>query len=182
MISTANNLLAIAKVPADAHDSLEILFSAHSLPLSVVERGDTYPQEVAGTVDRVMQKLNYQHVYRLTWQSAVGPKWLGPQTVETVKKLGSKGRKAVVVVPIAFTSDHIETLSEIDIEIQEEAHKSGIKHFVRAGALNDSKTFTNAMAHVVASHLKANEKYSALYPIRCPGCTNDQCRNTSFLQ
>ncbi|GAB5579523.1 ferrochelatase [Prionailurus iriomotensis] len=103
--------------PPEKRSEVVILFSAHSLPMSVVNRGDPYPQEVGATVQRVMDKLGYSNPYRLVWQSKVGPMpWLGPQTDETIKGLCERGRKNILLVPIAFTSDHIETLYELDIE------------------------------------------------------------------
>lgn len=90
--------------------------------MSVVNRGDTYPSEVAATVNAVMHRLNYQNPYRLVWQSQVGPSaWLGPQTIDAIKGYAKKGVNDMLLVPIAFTSDHIETLFELDLEYIEEA-------------------------------------------------------------
>ncbi|XP_050624021.1 ferrochelatase, mitochondrial isoform X6 [Macaca thibetana thibetana] len=103
--------------PLEKRSEVVILFSAHSLPMSVVNRGDPYPQEVSATVQNVMERLGYCNPYRLVWQSKVGPMpWLGPQTDESIKGLCERGRKNILLVPIAFTSDHIETLYELDIE------------------------------------------------------------------
>lgn len=83
----------------------------------MVNRGDPYPAEVGATVQRVMEALNFSHPYRLVWQSKVGPlPWLGPQTDEAIKGLCSNGRKNILLVPIAFVNDHIETLHELDLE------------------------------------------------------------------
>jgi ferrochelatase len=83
----------------------------------------------------------------------------------------------VLVVPIAFTSDHIETLSELDREYGEVAHHAGITHYRRANALNDRPRFLGALAEIVQEHLHAGVPYSTQYPVRCAGCTNPQCRN-----
>ena len=92
--------------------------------MEIVNRGDSYPSEVAATVEAVMKKLNYRNPYRLVWQSQVGPKpWLGPKTDKAILGLGEKGHNDQLLVPIAFTSDHIETLFELDLEYGEEAHK-----------------------------------------------------------
>ena len=105
-----------------------ILYSAHSLPLSAVERGDPYPHEVAATVYAVNEKLGFSNPWRVVWQSQVGPrKWLEPKTDEVLAEFSKRGRRSVVVVPIAFTSDHIETLHELDIEFGEEAEKANLK-------------------------------------------------------
>ena len=89
--------------------------------MQVVDRGDPYPSEVSSTVSRVMDELGHSHPYRLVWQSKVGPlPWLGPQTDDAIKGLAKKGEKNILLVPIAFTSDHIETLYELDLEYAKE--------------------------------------------------------------
>lgn len=108
--------------PEAERSSVVLLFSAHSLPMSVVNRGDPYPPEVAATVHSVMNRLGNRNPYRTVWQSQVGPSaWLGPQTSDAIKGLGKKGHNNMLLVPIAFTSDHIETLFELDLEYLEEA-------------------------------------------------------------
>lgn len=82
----------------------------------------------------------------------------------------------MLAVPIAFTSDHIETLYEIDLEYGEDAVKEGIAHFKRAPSLNDEPLLTDAMADIVAGHLKAGEPASPMYALNCPGCVNPACR------
>jgi protoporphyrin/coproporphyrin ferrochelatase len=107
--------------PADRNKAV-LLFSAHSLPMSVVNRGDPYILEVSSTVSAVMNRLGNKNPYRLVWQSQVGPSaWMGMQTNEALKGLARLGQKKVVLVPIAFTSDHIETLFELDLEYGSEA-------------------------------------------------------------
>jgi len=87
-------------------------------------RGDSYPAEVAATVHAVMDELGHSHPYKLVWQSQVGPSpWLGPQTNVSIKGLAGKGWKNMALVPIAFTSDHIETLFELDKEYVKEAEE-----------------------------------------------------------
>lgn len=113
--------------PPEERDDAVILFSAHSLPMSVVNRGDTYPSEVAHTVHQVMERLGQKYQYRLVWQSQVGPQtWLGPQTSDAIKGYGEAGKKNLLLVPIAFTTDHIETLFELDLEYGKEAEE--VKH------------------------------------------------------
>lgn len=163
--------------PAD-RDDVVIVFSAHSLPMSVVNRGDAYPAEVGATVHEVMKRLDYRHQHLLAYQSEVGPvPWLGPSTEKVIEELGAKRRKNVLVVPVAFTSDHIETLHELDIEYGELAEKAGIENYVRAPALNDMPKFMDALAEVVSEHLRSGEPCSRQYGLRCPGCVNPQCRN-----
>jgi ferrochelatase len=163
--------------PADRDKTL-ILFSAHSLPLDVIDRGDSYPQEVGASVQRVIEQLGRQNPYILAYQSDVGPvRWLGPSTEQVLRRLGARGQKRVLVVPIAFTSDHIETLSELDREYGEVAHRAGITDYKRAPALNDRPLFLDGLAQIVRDHLASGARHSSQYLTRCAGCINPQCRN-----
>uniref|UniRef100_A0A8C0VBX8 Ferrochelatase n=1 Tax=Cyanistes caeruleus TaxID=156563 RepID=A0A8C0VBX8_CYACU len=166
--------------PPDKRKEVVILFSAHSLPMSVVNRGDPYPQEVGATVQRVMEKLNYSNPYRLVWQSKVGPMpWLGPQTDETIKGLCQRGKRNMLLVPIAFTSDHIETLYELDIEYaQVLASECGVENIRRAESLNGNPLFSKALADLVCSHLQSNEVCSRQLTLCCPLCVNPVCRES----
>jgi ferrochelatase len=162
--------------PAD-RDQVLILFSAHSLPLDVIDRGDAYPQEIGASVQAVVERLARPNPYLLAFQSEVGPvRWLGPSTERVIKRLGARGQKQLLVVPIAFTSDHIETLSELDREYGEVAHRVGITQYKRSPALNDRPQFMDALADVVREHLASGRAYSSQYRTRCPGCVNPQCR------
>ncbi|MBA3258855.1 MAG: ferrochelatase [Gemmatimonadales bacterium] len=163
--------------PAD-RGRVVLLFSAHSLPLDVIDRGDPYPQEIGASVQRVVERLSAPNPYILAYQSDVGPvRWLGPSTERVIRRLGARGEKRVLVVPIAFTSDHIETLSELDREYGEVAHRVGITQFRRAPALNERPRFLDALADLVHRHLRSGEVYGTQYLLRCPGCANPQCRN-----
>eukprot|EP00127_Corallochytrium_limacisporum_P005007 Clim_evm3s197 gene=Clim_evmTU3s197 len=165
-------------------DSAVILFTAHSLPMSVVNRGDPYPQEVAASVQRVMEGLNFSNPYRLVWQSKVGPQeWLGAQTEDALEGLHRNGRNNVVLVPIAFTSDHIETLFELDLEYIQDGREKGM-NIVRTESMNDNPVFINAMADMVKAHLDRSEKCSKQMLLRCPGCINETCGDAKqfFLQ
>ena len=163
--------------PEDVRDSVVLLYSAHSLPMSVVNRGDPYPSEVAATVWAVQQKLGHRNPYRLVWQSQVGPSaWLGEQTAETVPNLIKKGQKDIALIPIAFTSDHIETLFEIDQEVIHEANEAGAEGRVRrVESLNGSPTFIGALADLAGNHLKSGEICSKQMGLRCPGCKSEKC-------
>jgi ferrochelatase len=154
-----------------------LLFSAHSLPLDVIDRGDAYPQEIGASVQAVVERLGRPNPYLLAYQSEVGPvRWLGPSTEKVIRRLGARGVKQLLVVPIAFTSDHIETLSELDLEYGEVAHEVGITEYRRTPALNDRPRFLDALADVVREHLASGQAYSSLYRTRCAGCQNRQCR------
>lgn len=163
-----------AKWEGNEMDRPVILFSAHSLPMSVVNRGDPYVSEVAMTVGAVMRELG-DWPYRLVWQSQVGPSaWMGQQTQEAVKGLARLGRKNAVLVPVAFTSDHIETLFELDLEYVKEGQELGMD-VQRAESLNGSPTFIRALADIAAAHLGGKEHTSVQMQLRCPGCTNTTC-------
>jgi len=168
----------LAQFSDEDREDVLIVFSAHSLPMSVVNRGDAYPAEVGATTHEVMKKLNYAYEHLVAYQSEVGPvPWLGPSTEDVIEELGKKKRKNVLIVPIAFTSDHIETLHELDIEYGELAEHAGITNYVRAPALNGMPLFQDALAEIVAEHLKSGEACTKQYGMRCPGCVNPQCRN-----
>lgn len=159
-------------------EDVVILFSAHSLPMGIINRGDPYPAEISASVHEVMKRLGDRHQHLVCYQSEVGPvPWLGPSTESVIAELGKKKRRNVLVVPIAFTSDHIETLHELDIEYGELAAKAGITKYVRSPAFNDMPMFQDALADIVAEHLRSGEACSLQYGLRCPGCVNPQCRD-----
>lgn len=163
--------------PEAERDDVMVLFSAHSLPLSIIDRGDSYPAEIGASVSRVVQAIGLRNPHLVSFQSEVGPvRWLGPSTEKVIEQFAKSGRKNLLIVPIAFTSDHIETLSELDIEYAELAHSLGMTGFRRAPALNVRTEFLDALADIVAQHLAARTPWSPQYVTRCPGCTNDQCR------
>jgi len=167
---------AINKIPLDKRAKAVLIFSAHSIPTERVDKGDAYPQECAATVQRVVDELRlrgYNNKYVLAFQSQVGPRpWLGPKTPDVITGLAKKGFKHQIIIPIAFTSDHIETLFEIDIEFKEIADQNKVETFIRAESLNDSETFTTALAETVAAHLKEKELHSPNYKLNCAGCIN----------
>lgn len=170
----AQNIEAqLATYPEAERKDVVLLFSAHSLPMSVVNRGDTYPAEVAATVYAVMQRLGFNNPYRLCWQSQVGPSaWLGAQTSDTVANYVARGQTNLILIPIAFTSDHIETLYELDQEVIHEAGHPGVK---RAESLNGSPIFIQALADIAVAHLRSGENCSRSMGLRCQGCTSHRC-------
>ncbi|XP_029435518.1 ferrochelatase, mitochondrial isoform X1 [Rhinatrema bivittatum] len=170
----------LSMFPVEKRGDVVILFSAHSLPMSVVNRGDPYPQEVGATVQKVMEKLGNSNPYRLVWQSKVGPMaWLGPQTNEAIKGLCQMGKRNILLVPIVFTTDHIETLYELDIEYaQVLANECGVENIRRAESLNGNPLFSKALADLVYSHITSNEICSKQLTLRCPLCVNPVCGET----
>jgi ferrochelatase len=166
--------------PAEVRSRVVVVFSAHSVPMMVVHRGDPYVQEVAATTQAVMDRIPAadRPPFVLAWQSKVGfLPWMGPSTAGVLKGLARQGHEDVLVVPVTFTTDHIETLYEVDVEYAELAHQLGIKRFHRAQGLNDSPRFVQALAELTASHLDANELCTPQYPYNCHGCTNPMCRS-----
>ncbi|KAK6454422.1 uncharacterized protein RJT20DRAFT_58510 [Scheffersomyces xylosifermentans] len=157
----------ISEFPEEDRDMIVILFSAHSLPMDIVNRGDSYPAEVATTVYAIMEKLNFKFPYRLVWQSQVGPKpWLGGQTAKIVGKLEKRDDiKGIILVPVAFTSDHIETLHELDIELVEECENP--EKIKRAESLNGNEVFIEGLADLVKGHLQSGELYSNQLELDC---------------
>jgi ferrochelatase len=131
-------------------DRAHIVFSAHGLPLSLIERGDPYAKHVEETVRLVMQCGAWKNRHTLCYQSKVGRrKWLSPSLTETIEKLAHMGEKQLLVVPVAFVTEHIETLHEINIEARDEAGKLGIEQFEMMPAVGDSPTFISALADLV---------------------------------
>ncbi|MEH2329791.1 ferrochelatase [Nostoc sp.] len=137
-------------------DEVHIFFSAHGVPKSYVEEaGDPYQVEIEECTALIMQTLNRPNAHTLAYQSRVGPvEWLQPYTEDALKELGAQGVKDLVVVPISFVSEHIETLQEIDIEYREVAEESGIHNFRRVPAPNTHPVFINALAELVIDALK----------------------------
>lgn len=127
-----------------------IIFSAHSVPVALIERGDPYQRQVERTVELIMSRGDFSNRHRLCYQSKVGAsKWLQPSLHKTLRNLAADGVTSVCVVPIAFVSDHVETLAEINHEAREEAAKLGITRFEMTVGLNDCPLFIDALAQLV---------------------------------
>lgn len=137
-------------------DRVHIFFSAHGVPQSYVdEAGDPYQQEIEECTRLIMKALNRPNDYTLAYQSRVGPvEWLKPYTEDALKELGEKGIKDLLVIPISFVSEHIETLEEIDIEYREVAEEAGIENFQRVPALNTHPTFIDSLAQLTVESLE----------------------------
>ncbi|XP_074597627.1 ferrochelatase, mitochondrial [Brevipalpus obovatus] len=170
----------LAQFPDQVRKDVVILFSAHALPMSAVNRGDPYPTEVGSTVIQVMKALNWSHPFRLVWQSKVGPaQWLSPQTDEALEGFVRLGYKNFLIVPISFVNEHIETLHELDIEYAEElGQKLGIENVRRVPAPNDHPAFIQGMANIVKKHLESNLVCSPQLLLRCPHCVSKTCHQT----
>ena len=130
-------------------DGLFLLFSAHGVPQALIDGGDPYRSETERTVAAVMRFFpGLPH--GISYQSKVGPTaWLPPDTVFEVTRLAREGVKTLVVVPVSFVSEHIETLHELDVRLAAHARKAGIQSFLRAPALNDAPGFIAALKDLV---------------------------------
>ncbi|NJN22205.1 MAG: ferrochelatase [Leptolyngbya sp. RL_3_1] len=137
-----------------------IFFSAHGVPVSYVEEaGDPYQREMEHCVELIMQALNRPNAHTLAYQSRVGPvEWLQPYTEDAIQELAAEQVEALVVVPISFVSEHIETLQEIDMEYREVADEAGIPTFRRVPALNTHPIFIEDMAAMVTEALASPDR------------------------
>jgi ferrochelatase len=143
---------ALARFPQSS--AVEIVFSAHSVPVAVIAQGDPYQPQIEETVRRLMRRGGWSNRHRLCYQSKVGAsKWLQPSLRRTIRDLAAERVREVCVVPIAFVSDHVETLAEIDHEAREQAAALGIRQFEMTSGLNDSPTFIAALADLVEGAL-----------------------------
>lgn len=146
----------IRKELAEFHDpdNVHILFSAHSIPQRYVKSGDPYLDQTSETVELIVDSLGRRNPYQLAFQSKLGPvKWLEPSTSEVILKLGREDVDQVLVVPVSFVSEHIETLYELDIQYRKVAEDAGIAQFRRVPALNSDPTFIRALRELVQGAL-----------------------------
>lgn len=122
------------------NDEYFILFSAHSLPQKIIDRGDPYKAQIEKSVELIMKNFTNKHM--ISYQSKVGPvKWLEPATDKTIENLAKQGVKKLCLVPISFVSEHSETLYEMDYLYKNMAKDLGIKHFVRVPTLQTNPTY-----------------------------------------
>ena len=144
----------LERFPEEVRDDVQIVFSAHGTPMSMVKNGDPYSGQICDTVEMVMDARNRSHEHHLCFQSKVGPvKWLEPATDTMIEELAEKGKKHLLIVPISFVSDHVETLFELDIEYREDADKNNIENYIVMKGLNDSPTFIQALKEITINAL-----------------------------
>jgi protoporphyrin/coproporphyrin ferrochelatase len=144
---------ALAGFPAGSRPTL--LVSAHGLPKHFIDAGDPYCDHIRVTMEGVLSRLpDLPHV--LGYQSRVGPvEWIGPSTDHVIRDLAAQGVEDVLVIPISFVSDHVETLYEVDLLYGDGARRLGIKNFRRTESLNDFPPFLDALADLVEPKLRA---------------------------
>lgn len=137
-------------------ERVEIVFSAHSVPMAVIERGDPYQHQIEQTVELLMERGRWRNRHRLCYQSKVGAsKWLQPSLHHALHQLAAERVREVCVVPVAFVSDHVETLGEIDHEARHQARQLGITQFEMSPGLNDSAKFIKALGQIVMDAMGA---------------------------
>jgi protoporphyrin/coproporphyrin ferrochelatase len=170
--------LALQKFPQQ--EQVELVFSAHGVPVSYIEKGDPYQLHIEETVRCVLQRGGWKNPHTLCFQSKVGPmQWLKPSLIETVQHLAETGSKRMLVIPIAFVTDHIETLHEINIDVRERAMHAGIEQFELMPALNDHPKFIACLTDLVqrqSAHpiprtmcsMLADKKSKYPCPVKCP--------------
>ncbi|NBX53027.1 MAG: ferrochelatase [Proteobacteria bacterium] len=160
-----NILKSLQKIKPENHSNIRILFSAHGLPQKVIDKGDPYVFQVENSVKNIIDNLaimikkidtlNISKIdHQICYQSKVGPlKWTSPSLEQEIRKV-ALDKKIPVIVPIAFISDHSETLVELDIEYKELAEQIGIQEYHRVNALNIDRNFINALSKIVLATSK----------------------------
>ncbi len=155
---------------AAAHGDPRVLFSAHGLPKKIVAGGDPYQWQVEQTASAVVEKMALPGLdWQVCYQSRVGPlEWIGPSTDDEIRRAGADG-VPIVVVPLAFVSEHSETLVELDIEYHELADEHGVPGYYRAPTVQDDPTFIDGLAGLVRETLTRTETVQSQYGDRlCP--------------
>ena len=156
MVELISEQILLCEIPSKAH----IFFTAHGVPKSYVEEaGDPYKKQIEDCsqliINELEKELKFSNPHTLSYQSRVGPEeWLKPYTEDVLEELGRSKINDLIVVPISFVGEHIETLQEIDIEYKELAENAGIKNFRRVKALNINSTFINGLKDLVISCLE----------------------------
>ena len=146
-----------ALVTASEVGQPRVLFSAHGLPKKIVESGDPYQWQVEQTAAAIAAALDVHGLdWQVCYQSRVGPlEWIGPSTDDEIVRAGQEG-KPVVIVPIAFVSEHSETLVELDIEYARVARENGVPVYIRVATVATGTAFINGLAHMV--HVALSDK------------------------
>ena len=141
---------ALSRLEDVSPSDINLVFSAHGVPISIIQKGDPYQKHIEETVRLVRERGGWTSPHTLCYQSKVGPaEWLKPSLNETIDRLGADGAKNIVVIPVAFLTDHIETLHEIGIETRHRASELGISRFEVMPALNSHPKLIKALAEEV---------------------------------
>jgi ferrochelatase len=152
----------IERFPVERRNDVHLVFSAHGTPMKLVRQGDPYSGHIKQTVEAILDRGGYSQQSSLCYQSKVGPlKWLTPSTPDTVRELGSQGVRHMLVIPVAFASDHLETLFELGIEYRRVAGEAGVEQYEVTTGLNDSPRFIEALAQLVFEKAGVRETAAA---------------------
>ena len=161
------------KIDLEKLDEITIIFSAHGLPENKIKKGDPYQWQVEQSVKKLIKELSIKNLnYILSYQSRVGPlKWIGPST-ENVIIEEAKKQKIIVVVPVAFVSEHSETLVELDIEYKKLAEKNGSKEYIRIPAVSVNQDFINSLKSSILQAVRGKKFTSSIICLdkfkKCP--------------
>lgn len=148
----------LERFPAERRSGVNILFSAHGTPMKLVRQGDPYSLHILKTVNAILERGRFEQPHHLCYQSKVGPlKWLEPSTPATIAKLAAEGVEDMLLVPVAFASDHLETLFELGVEYRREAEHAGVVQYEVTEGLNDSPKFVDALAQLVVGAVKGEK-------------------------
>ena len=172
-VAALADLVAAALARINPSFSYRVLFSAHGLPKRIVDKGDPYQWQVEQTVGAVVAKLNHDRLdWRICYQSRVGRlEWIAPATDDEVRRAGMEGR-GLIVVPVAFVSEHSETLVELDIEYRKVAMESGVPDYIRVPAVRTHQAFIGGLASLVMTALGAKTPVTCAVERICPrDCT-----------
>jgi len=165
------------KIDLNKLEEIKLVFSAHGLPENKIKQGDPYQWQVEQTVKELVKKLSIEKLdYILCYQSRVGPlKWIGPSTENVIKEEARK-HKIIVVVPVAFVSEHSETLVELDIEYKKLAEENGSKDYIRVPAVTTNQDFINSLKSSILQASKNNRFTSSINClnkfVKCPRLQN----------
>lgn len=149
--------VAYRRFGTQSQEEIDLLFSAHGVPLQFIERGDPYQLQIEETVRHIVERGKWRSPHFLCYQSKVGPQqWLGPSLLETIERRANAGRKRLLIAPIAFVTEHIETLHEINIEAREHAAELGVEQFEMMPALNCHPKFIACLTDLVLARVHSS--------------------------
>ena len=152
---------ALQRFPLDTRENVQLVFSAHGTPMTLVRQGDPYSHHIRITYEAAVKQGGFRQPTTLCFQSKVGPqKWLEPSLIDTIDRLGKEGIKQMLVIPIAFVSEHLETLSEIGIEGKKQAMDLGVEQFEVMPALLDHPLYIKCLGDLVIEKLDIKEAES----------------------
>ena len=169
LVDAFADLLAEGFAKTKAGMEYRVLFSAHGLPNRTVARGDPYQWQVEQTVGAVVERLKPRHFdWQICYQSRVGPlEWIGPATDAEVRRAGSEG-KGLIILPVAFVSEHSETLVELDIEYLKLARQSGVRDYIRLPTLRTHPAFIHGLADLVVAAVNSRHPVTCAAGRICP--------------